>query len=252
VLGSPGARGALGVRTFAGQPREDGAALVVEEDFLVAAVAEGRWGEEAARRALDRARGLIGARPPSGQELRGRLFALFHSINEELYELALSAPGAPTPEVGLLVVALDRRHHRLHYARFGEGGLFIGGQPGQEPLVLLPPESSSRLGFLSALASRSRGGDLVLDDLENQRRDTYVGVAAGLQEGVLSLLPGSSVLLATSGLGAALGWGEGVAPLVTDRLHAPGPRLAALLDLAHRRQHERRSPGSLAAVLLES
>jgi nucleoside-triphosphatase THEP1 len=252
VLGSPGGRGAVGLRGHAGQPQEDGAALVVEDDFLIAAVAQGRWGAEATRLSLERASGLLGARRPAGQELRGRLFALFHSINEALHDLALSAPGAPTPEASLLVVALDRRHHRLHYARFGDLGLVISPPGSPEPLVLMPPENPSRLGFLSALASRSRGGDLVLDDPQNQARDSYVGVAAGLQEGVLPLAAGSSVLLSTSGLGAVLAWNDGLASGVTDRRRAPAPRLASLLDLALSRQSEKKRAESVAAVLLDA
>jgi serine/threonine protein phosphatase PrpC len=181
------------------KPNEDcvGASVVGPE--IVLALADGHWGRDASEIAVSRAVDLIRAdsRPAKDSETRARLFALFEQVNTELYEIAISAPGAPASETTLIVchIKATPAGKYLYWSSFGDSFLFLLRNGELQQLNSL---QACWLGYLSKLSENADTKSILMRFLSSEAR--YVGVASGLATGIEKLESGDTIFLCTDGL----------------------------------------------------
>jgi len=170
----------------------------LEEDVLLA-IADGHWGREASELAVQKATDMFRSTHPLPREneIRARFYALFEQINHELFEEAMSNPGASAPETTLIVCHLKEiaSEKYLYWSSFGDSFLFVLRRG---ELIQLNSLNSYWLGMLSRLSENSQTRQLVLKSLFGESR--YVGVIDGLETGIKKMQPGDMVFLCTDGL----------------------------------------------------
>jgi serine/threonine protein phosphatase PrpC len=165
----------------------------------VLAIADGHWGRDASEIAVSKAMELLREenRPSQDSETRARLFALFEQVNNELYDLAVSAPGAPTPETTLIVCHIKQADSGkyLYWSSFGDSYLFLlrGGM-----LKQLNSLNPFWLGYLSRLSEKAETRSILMRFLADEAR--YTGVASGLETGIEKLERDDMIFLCTDGL----------------------------------------------------
>lgn len=181
------------------KPNEDSAGVSVYGTNLLLAIADGHWGREASEIAISKATELLGPEvgPARESEIRSGLFSLFEQVNNELYELATSAPGALTPETTLIVCHIQdvETDKYLYWSSFGDSYLFLLQNGQLRQLNSLQPRW---LGYLSKLAEKADTRSILMRFLADEAR--YVGVASGLETGLEKLALGDLILLCTDGL----------------------------------------------------
>jgi serine/threonine protein phosphatase PrpC len=174
-----------------------GAAAVNSE--IVIALADGHWGRDASELAISKAVELLhpDVRPSMDSETRARLFALFEQVNTELYNMAVAAPGAATPETTLIVCHLKETSagKYLYWSSFGDSYLFLLRKEHFKQLNTL---NSFWLGYPSKLSENADTRSILMKFLSDEAR--YVGVPSGLETGIEKLEPGDIIFLCTDGL----------------------------------------------------
>ena len=178
---------------------EDAVGVSVWGSKMVLAIADGHWGRQASEIAVSKAveqRGMAD-KPSTEGEHRRQLFSLFEQVNDQLYDLAVSTPGAPTQETTLIVCHVDETEAGkfLHWASFGDSYLFLQRKEMLKQLNSLQPRW---LGYLSKLSEKAETRALLMKFLTDDAR--YVGVANGLETGIEKLEPGDIIFLCTDGL----------------------------------------------------
>jgi serine/threonine protein phosphatase PrpC len=198
------------------KPNEDCLGVSVFGSEQILAIADGHWGRDASEMGVSKAVELLReeGRPSRDSETRARLFALFDQVNTELYELATSAPGTPTPETTLMVGHVKRTSAGtyLYWASFGDSYLFILRNHTLNQLNTLNP---FWLGYLSKLSEHAATKSILMRFLAAEARS--VGVASGLETGIEKLEPGDLVVLCTDGM---MGSDVRPEPLVLDEICA--------------------------------
>jgi len=178
---------------------EDAIGATVVNSEIVVALADGHWGRDASELAISKAVDLLqpDVRPSKDSETRARLFALFDQVNTELYNMAVAAPGAATPETTLIVCHLKEASSGkyLYWSSFGDSYLFIFRK---EQLKQLNTLNSFWLGYLSKLSENADTRSILMKFLSDEAR--YVGVPSGLETGIEKLEPGDIIFLCTDGL----------------------------------------------------
>jgi serine/threonine protein phosphatase PrpC len=181
------------------KPNEDAVGVSALGKELVLAIGDGHWGREAAEIGVSKAMELLASesQPVAENEIPARLFSLFEQINDRLYDLASSRPGAATPETTLIVCHIREAGSGkvLYWASFGDSYLFLLRKGMLNQLNSLNPRW---LGYLSKLSERAETRSLLMKYLTDEAR--YVGVANGLEKGMEKLEPGDIVFLCTDGL----------------------------------------------------
>jgi serine/threonine protein phosphatase PrpC len=181
------------------KPNEDCLGISSLEDDVLLAIADGHWGKDASELAIQKATDMFRStgRLPQENEIRARFYALFEQINRELFEKAMSDPGASTPETTLIVCHLKKilSERYLYWSSFGDSFLFLFR--GDE-LIQLNSLNAYWLGMLSRLSENSQTRQLVLKSLFGESK--YMGVADGLETGIEKLQPGDMIFLCTDGL----------------------------------------------------
>ena len=181
------------------KPNEDALGVAVSGSETVLAIADGHWGRDASELAISKAVELLRVenQPSRDSETRARLFALFEQVNNDLYELAVSAPGAPAPETTLIVCHIKQAvsGKYLYWSSFGDSYLFLLRAGSLKQLNSLNP---FWLGYLSRLSEKSDTRSILMKFLSEEAR--YVGVASGLETGIEKLEPGDVIFLCTDGL----------------------------------------------------
>jgi serine/threonine protein phosphatase PrpC len=181
------------------KPNEDSVGVSARGSEMVLAIADGHWGREASEIAVSKAVELarIEERSSTESEPPAQLFSLFEQVNDRLYELAASTPGASTPETTLIVCYIREVDggKLLHWAGFGDSYLFLLRKEMLNQLNTLQPRW---LGYLSRLSEKAETRALLMKYLTDEAR--YVGVANGLETGMEKLEPGDIVFLCTDGL----------------------------------------------------
>lgn len=181
------------------KPNEDALGAAVMGPETVLAIADGHWGRDASQIAVSKAVALLGEknRPSQDSETRARLFALFEQVNNELYDKAVSAPGAPAPETTLIVCHIKQAvsGKYLYWASFGDSYLFLlrGGT-----LKQLNSLNPFWLGYLSKLSEKAETRSILMRFLADEAR--YTGVASGLETGIEKLERDDMIFLCTDGL----------------------------------------------------
>jgi serine/threonine protein phosphatase PrpC len=178
---------------------EDALGVATRGPETILAIADGHWGRDASEMAVMKAVELLGEelRPSKDSETRARLFALFEQINNDLYDLAVSTPGAPTPETTLIVCHIKETAsgNYLYWSSFGDSYLFLLREARLKQLNSLNP---FWLGYLSKLSEKADTRSILMRFLSDEAR--YVGVASGLETGIEVLRPGDMIFLCTDGL----------------------------------------------------
>jgi serine/threonine protein phosphatase PrpC len=181
------------------KPNEDCIGASVAGPEIVLAIADGHWGRDASEMAVSKAVDLIRAdsRSSKDSETRARLFALFEQINTELYEVAMSAPGAPVSETTLIVCHVKEAPSGkyLYWSSFGDSFLFLLRNGKLKQLNSL---NAFWLGYLSKLSENTDTKSILMRFLASEAR--YVGVASGLETGIEKLDSGDLLFLCTDGL----------------------------------------------------
>jgi serine/threonine protein phosphatase PrpC len=181
------------------KPNEDAVGASSLGMELVLAIADGHWGREAAEIGVSKAMELLSfeGSPVTESETPARLFSLFEQVNERIYDMAASSPGAVTPETTLIVCHIrDADAGKvLYWASFGDSYLFLLRGQVLNQLNSLNPRW---LGYLSKLSEKAETRSLLMQYLNDKAR--YVGVANGLETGIEKLQPGDIVFLCTDGL----------------------------------------------------
>jgi serine/threonine protein phosphatase PrpC len=181
------------------KPNEDAAGVSVSGSEMVLAIADGHWGRNASEIAILTAVDLLGPgiQPSTENQTRARLFSLFEQVNDQLYELATSAPGASTPETTLIVCHVKEVESSkyLYWASFGDSYLFLLRNEKLKQLNSLNPRW---LGYLSKLSEKTEARAILMRFLTDEAR--YVGVASGLETGIENLESSDIVFLCTDGL----------------------------------------------------
>lgn len=181
------------------KPNEDAIGAAVLEMEFVLAIADGHWGYDASEIAVARAVDLLrsGARASRDSETRARLFALYEQVNSALFDMAMSAPGAPSSETTLVVCHTKEtiQGKYLYWGSFGDSFLYILRGRQLKQLNTLQPYW---LGFLSKLSESARSKDISIRFLREEAR--YLGVATGLESGIEKLESGDMLFLCTDGL----------------------------------------------------
>jgi serine/threonine protein phosphatase PrpC len=181
------------------KPNEDAAGVLVSGSEMVLAIADGHWGGEASEIAVLTAVDLPGPgiQPSTESETRARLFSLFEQVNNQLYELATSAPGASTPETTLIVCHVNEVESSkyLYWASFGDSYLFLLRNEKLKQLNSLNPRW---LGYLSKLSEKTETRANLMRFLTDEARS--VGVASGLETGIEKLESTDIVFLCTDDL----------------------------------------------------
>lgn len=168
------------------------------EDVLLA-IADGHWGSGASELAVQKATEMfrLSDQLPKENEIRARFYALFEQINRELFERAMTNPGASAPETTLIICHLKEilSEKYLYWSSFGDSFLFLFRD---DQLIQLNTLNAYWLGMLSRLSEHSQTRQLVLKSLFGESR--YVGVADGLETGIEKLQSGDTIFLCTDGL----------------------------------------------------
>lgn len=192
----------LGMGTSSGvtsKPNEDALGVSVFGSETVLAIADGHWGRDASELAISKAVELLREenRPSRDSETRARLYALFEQVNNDLYELAVSGPGASAPETTLIVCHIKEAASGkyLYWSSFGDSFLFLLQDGSLKQLNSLNP---CWLGYLSRLSEKADTRSILMRFLSEEAR--YVGVARGLETGIQRLDPGDVIFLCTDGL----------------------------------------------------
>jgi serine/threonine protein phosphatase PrpC len=186
----------VGVTT---KPNEDAVGASAAGSEMVLAIADGHWGREASEIAVSKAMELLGPeiRPSRESETRARLFSLFEQVNTQLYEQAVAPPGASTPETTLIVCHVKEAgsDRALYWASFGDSFLFLLRNGKLNQLNSLNPRW---LGYLSKLSEKAETRSILMRFLTDEAR--YIGVASGLETGIVKLESGDIIFLCTDGL----------------------------------------------------
>ncbi|MBI5295666.1 MAG: protein phosphatase 2C domain-containing protein [Chloroflexi bacterium] len=181
------------------KPNEDCVGASVCGTEIVLAIADGHWGKEASEIAVTKAVELLGpdVRPSTGSETRARLIALYEQINNTLYEMAATAPDAPTSETSLIVchVKDSETGRYLYWSNFGDSYLFLLRDGRLKLLNTLQPRW---LGYISKLSENPETQATLPQFLANSAR--YVGATSGLEIGIKKLAAGDTLFLCTDGL----------------------------------------------------
>jgi protein phosphatase len=169
------------------------------EPDIVLAIADGHWGWDASELAISMAVDLLDSenRMSIESETRARLFALNEQVNIELYDRAMSGPGASASETTLIVCHIKETDSGkyLYWSSFGDSFLFIFRD---RVLEQLNTPQARWLGYLSKLSDGSGTRSIAMRFLTDEAR--YVGVASGLETGIERLEPDDIILLCTDGL----------------------------------------------------
>ena len=178
---------------------EDCLGVSIYGDEILLAMADGHWGGGASELAVQKAMDLFRSADhlPKENEIRARFYALFEQINQELFEMAMTNPGASAPETTLMVCHVREiaSEKYLYWSSFGDSFLFVLRRG---KLIQLNSLNAYWLGMLSRLSENSQTRQLVLKSLFGESR--YVGVADGLETGIERCQPGDMILLCTDGL----------------------------------------------------
>ena len=178
---------------------EDCLGISKSGDEALLAIADGHWGREASELAIDKTMEMIRSapRPAKENEIRARFYALFEQINQELFSIAMSHPGAIAPETTLIVCQLKeiRLEKYLYWSGFGDSYLFVFRN---NKLTQLNSLNQYWLGMLSRMSEYSAARQLTLKSLFGESR--YIGVADGLETGIEKLQSGDIIILCTDGL----------------------------------------------------
>lgn len=181
------------------KPNEDALGIAVAGSETVLTIADGHWGRDASEIAVSKAVELLHEknRPSRDSETRARLFALFEQVNNDLYNLAVSTPGAPAPETSLIVCHIKEADtgKYLYWSSFGDSYLYLLRNGNLKQLNTLNP---FWLGYLSKLSEKAETRSILMRFLADEAR--YTGVASGLETGIETLEPGDMVFLCTDGL----------------------------------------------------
>ena len=181
------------------KPNEDAVGVSVLGSELILAIADGHWGREASEIGVSKTVEFVGPDIPAvtEKEIQARLFSLFEQINDQLYALASSTPGAATPETTLVVGYVQETEDGrfLYWASFGDSYLFLLRKEMLNQLNSLNPRW---LGYLSKLSEKADTRAQLMRYLTNEAR--YVGVANGLETGMEKLETGDIIFLCTDGL----------------------------------------------------
>ena len=178
---------------------EDCLGISVTGGETLLAIADGHWGREASELAIEKAMEIFRSmlRPAKENETRARFYALFEQINQELFSLAMSQPGAIAPETTLIVCQLKeiQSEKYLYWSSFGDSYLFVFRN---NKLTQLNSLNQYWLGMLSRMSEYSEARQLTLKGLFGESR--YIGVADGLETGIEKLQSGDIIILCTDGL----------------------------------------------------
>jgi serine/threonine protein phosphatase PrpC len=178
---------------------EDCLGISKSGDEALLAIADGHWGREASELAIDKTMEMfrLMLRPAKENEIRARFYALFEQINQELFSIAMSHPGAIAPETTLIVCQLKeiRLEKYLYWSGFGDSYLFVFRN---NKLTQLNSLNQYWLGMLSRMSEYSAARQLTLKSLFGESR--YIGVADGLETGIEKLQSGDIIILCTDGL----------------------------------------------------
>jgi serine/threonine protein phosphatase PrpC len=181
------------------KPNEDCVGLSIMEPEIVLAIADGHWGRDASEIAVSKAVELLGFenRASKDSETRARLFAVNEQVNVELYDLAMSAPGASASETTLIVCHVKEMDwgKYLYWSSFGDSFLFKFRNRELQQLNTL---NARWLGYLSKLSEGSGAKSIVMRFMDDEAR--YAGVANGLETGIEKLERDDILFLCTDGL----------------------------------------------------
>lgn len=191
---------ALGTSTgITSKPNEDCIGVSILGQEYVIAIADGHWGRDASEIAVSKSVELIGSEVhmPSDSKIRARLFDLNEQVNAELYDRAMSAPGASESETTLIVCHIRETEsgRYLHWSSIGDSFLFFLRNGDLKQLNTL---KANWLGYLSGLSERSEPRSIVMQFLENETR--FGSVANGLETGIEKLEINDLLFLCTDGL----------------------------------------------------
>lgn len=208
-----------------------GVATLGGESML--AVADGHWGREASELAVTKAIELLSpeVRPAKDSETRARLFALHEQVNNELYEKAVSAPGASAAETTLIAchVKATASGKYLYWSSFGDSFLCLLRDGELKQLNTL---NACWLGYLSKLSEQATTRSILMKFISDEAR--YVGVASGLETGIEKLEAGDLLFLCTDGLmGSDTEPAPATLEAVTGILKADRPLIAKADSLIH-------------------
>jgi len=178
---------------------EDAIGAVVLHSEMVLAIADGHWGRDASELAISKAVELLHPRIRASKdsETQARLFAVFEQVNTELYGLAVTSPGAATPETTLIICHLKEvlTGKYLHWSSFGDSYLFLLRDGKIKQLNTLQPRW---LGYLSKLSENAGTQSILMSFLSDEAR--YVGVTRGLETGIEKLESSDIIFLCTDGM----------------------------------------------------
>lgn len=178
---------------------EDCLGISVAGDEILLAIADGHWGREASELAIDKTIEMfrLMLRPSRENETRARFYALFEQINQELFTMGMTHPGALAPETTLIVCQLKEFESEkyLYGSSFGDSYLFIFRNT---RLIQVNSLNAYWLGMLSRMSEANKARQLTLKSLFGESR--YIGVADGLETGIEKLQSGDIILLCTDGL----------------------------------------------------
>jgi serine/threonine protein phosphatase PrpC len=181
------------------KPNEDAAGVSILGTEMVMVIADGHWGRQASEIGVSKAVDMLGPQiqPSTESDPRARLVSLFEQVNDQLYDLATSAPGASTPETTLIVSHIRETEAGkfLYWASFGDSYLFLLRK---EMLNELNSLNQRWLGYLSKLSEKGETRALLMRYLTDEAR--YVGVANGLEAGMEKLESGDIIFMCTDGL----------------------------------------------------
>ena len=178
---------------------EDCLGISIAGDEILMAVADGHWGREASELAIDKTMEMFRLMPRLAREneIRARFYALFEQINQELFTMGMTHPGALAPETALIVCQLEEIESEkyLYWSSFGDSFLFIFRN---SRLIQVNSLNAYWLGMLSRMSEANKSRQLILKSLFGESR--YIGVADGLETGIEKLHSGDMILLCTDGL----------------------------------------------------
>lgn len=166
---------------------------------ILLAVADGHWGREASELAINKTMEMFRSmlRPAKENEIRARFYALFEQINQELFTMGMTHPGALAPETTLIVCQLKEFESEkyLYWSSFGDSYLFLLRQ---DRLTQINSLNAYWLGMLSRMSDTSKNKQLTLKGSFGE--SSYIGVVDGLETGIEKLRSDDMILLCTDGL----------------------------------------------------
>lgn len=193
---------AVGISPGYSNYNEDAVGMTRLPSRSLLVAADGHWGDHAAMVAVTetiRLMSLTGQ--PRGNEPFGWFYAIFERINRMLLSAAVEYEVPTASESSLLVAHIVHntgRASKVHWASFGDSYLYLCPFSGFAERV-----NSGRLtwlGAISALAGMSSQGNISIDYPSQELPDEYVGIARGLEIGMIPLHAGDVLVLATDGL----------------------------------------------------